>query len=61
MRITPFIQLNAPQLASCPTITESNKKTTKIRGAKKSTGNIVSFEVQPGYGIRIIPISSARV
>ena len=22
---------------------------SKIRGAKKSTGNIVSFEVQPGY------------
>ena len=33
----------------------------KIRGAKKSTGNIVSFEVQPGYGIRIIPVSQARV
>ncbi|MHB8103024.1 MAG: archaellum protein ArlH [Methanosarcina sp.] len=34
---------------------------SKIRGAKKSTGNIVSFEVQPGYGIRIIPVSQARV
>lgn len=33
----------------------------KIRGAKKNTGNIVSFEVQPGYGIRIIPVSQARV
>jgi flagellar protein FlaH len=34
---------------------------SKIRGAKITTGNIVSFEVQPGYGIRIIPISQARV
>lgn len=33
----------------------------KIRGAKKSTGNIVSFEVQPGFGLKIIPISQARV
>ncbi|MBP2029984.1 flagellar protein FlaH [Methanohalophilus levihalophilus] len=33
---------------------------SKIRGAKKSTGNIVSFEVQPGFGLRIIPISSAK-
>jgi flagellar protein FlaH len=33
---------------------------SKIRGAKKSTGNIVSFEVQPGFGLRIIPMSSAR-
>ncbi|WP_462273444.1 archaellum protein ArlH [Methanohalophilus sp.] len=32
----------------------------KIRGAKKSTGNIVSFEVQPGFGLKIIPISSAK-
>jgi len=33
----------------------------KIRGAKKSTGNIVSFEVQPGFGLKIIPITQARV
>lgn len=33
----------------------------KIRGAKRSIGNIVSFEVQPGFGIRIIPVSQARV
>jgi flagellar protein FlaH len=33
----------------------------KIRGARKSTGNIVSFEVQPGFGLKIIPISQAKV
>ena len=33
----------------------------KIRGARKTTGNIVSFEVHPGYGMKIIPISVARV
>lgn len=34
---------------------------SKIRGAKKSTGNIVSFEIQPGFGLKIIPISQAKV
>ena len=34
---------------------------SKIRGAKKSTGNIVSFEVQPGFGLKIIPIAQAKV
>jgi flagellar protein FlaH len=33
----------------------------KVRGARKTTGNIVSFEVHPGYGMKIIPISMARV
>ncbi|UGV39927.1 flagellar accessory protein FlaH [Methanococcoides orientis] len=33
---------------------------SKLRGAKKTTGNIVSFEVQPGYGLKIIPISHAK-
>jgi len=32
----------------------------KIRGAKKTTGNIVSFEVVPGFGLKIIPIQSAQ-
>jgi len=32
----------------------------KVRGAKKTTGNIVSFEVHPGFGLRIIPVSEAR-
>ncbi|WP_424357497.1 ATPase domain-containing protein [Methanocella sp. MCL-LM] len=34
---------------------------SKIRGARKSTGNIISFEVHPGYGLKIIPFSSAQV
>ena len=33
---------------------------TKIRGADKTTGNIVSFEVEPGWGMRIIPITKVR-
>lgn len=33
---------------------------SKIRGAQKSTGNIVSFDVDPGFGLRIIPISKAK-
>ncbi|MDD4126346.1 MAG: ATPase domain-containing protein [Methanomicrobium sp.] len=33
----------------------------KVRGARKTTGNLVSFEVHPGYGMKIIPMSSARV
>ncbi len=33
----------------------------KVRGARKTTGNLVSFEVHPGYGMKIIPISMAKV
>jgi len=33
----------------------------KVRGARKTTGNIVSFEVHPGYGMKIIPVSMARI
>lgn len=33
---------------------------TKVRGAEQSTGNIVSFEVEPGWGMRIIPLSKVR-
>jgi len=33
---------------------------TKVRGADKTTGNIISFEVEPGWGMRIIPISKVR-
>jgi len=33
----------------------------KVRGAKKTTGNLVSFEVHPGYGMKVIPMSFARV
>ncbi|MET1123757.1 MAG: ATPase domain-containing protein [Archaeoglobaceae archaeon] len=32
----------------------------KVRGARKTTGNIVSFEVVPGFGLKIIPISQAQ-
>ncbi len=32
----------------------------KVRGATKTTGNIVSFEIEPGWGMRIIPLSKAR-
>ncbi len=32
----------------------------KIRGASSSTGAIVGFDVEPGWGMRIIPISKAR-
>jgi len=33
----------------------------KVRGAHKTTGNMVSFEVHPGYGMKIIPMSFAKV
>ena len=32
----------------------------KVRGAMMKTGNIVSFDVEPNWGIRIIPYSKAR-
>ncbi len=32
----------------------------KVRGAQKHTGNIVSFDVEPGWGMRIIPFSKAK-
>ena len=32
----------------------------KIRGASKNTGNIVSFEIEPGLGMRIIPMGKAQ-
>lgn len=34
---------------------------SKVRGASHTTGNIVSFEVEPGYGMRIIPVSKAQI
>lgn len=33
---------------------------SKVRGASKDTGNIISFEIEPGIGMRIIPISKAQ-
>ena len=32
----------------------------KVRGAEKTTGNIISFDVEPGLGMRIIPVSTAK-
>jgi flagellar protein FlaH len=32
----------------------------KVRGADKSTGNIMSFDVDPGIGMRIMPIGRAK-
>jgi len=32
----------------------------KIRGATNVTGAIVGFDVEPGFGMRVIPISKAR-
>ncbi|MDA1128718.1 MAG: AAA family ATPase [Chloroflexi bacterium] len=32
----------------------------KIRGAQTSTGNITSFDILPGLGMKIIPFSKAR-
>jgi flagellar protein FlaH len=33
---------------------------SKVKGASRNTGSIVSFEVEPGLGMRIIPISKAQ-
>ncbi len=33
----------------------------KVRGARKTTGNLVSFEVHPGYGMKVIPMTFAKV
>ena len=33
---------------------------SKIRNAEQSTGNIISFDVEPGMGMKIIPISKAK-
>lgn len=32
----------------------------KVRGAAKTTGNIITFDVEPGLGMKIIPISKAQ-
>ena len=33
---------------------------TKIRGAEQNTGNIISFEVEPGWGMRVIPVNKVK-
>lgn len=32
----------------------------KVRGAANATGAIVGFDVEPGWGLRVVPISKAR-
>lgn len=32
----------------------------KVRGAAKATGNIVTFDVEPGLGMKIMPFSKAK-
>jgi flagellar protein FlaH len=32
----------------------------KIRGADKNTGNVVSFDVDPGVGMRVMPMGKAK-
>ena len=33
----------------------------KIRGVQKTTGNVIAFEVEPQFGLRIIPVSRAKL
>lgn len=33
---------------------------SKVRGAQLSTGNIISFDIEPGMGMRIIPFTKAK-
>ena len=33
----------------------------KIRGALKRTGNVIAFDVEPSFGVRIIPVSKAKI
>lgn len=32
----------------------------KIRGAQRTTGNVIAFEVEPAFGLRIIPVTKAK-
>lgn len=33
---------------------------TKVRGAERTTGNLVTFEVEPGWGMRLIPVTRMK-
>ena len=33
----------------------------KVKGADKPTGNVLSFDVEPGIGMKILPLSKAKV
>jgi flagellar protein FlaH len=35
-------------------------KVAKIRGAQRTTGDIIAFEIEPKFGFRIIPLSKAK-
>ena len=37
-----------------------NLPTTQVRGAHMGDGNVMSFDIDPGIGIRIIPVTKAR-
>lgn len=52
-----FIRLNVQNVGSKLSKT---MEVAKIRGADMKTGNILGFEVEPGRGIRVIPLSKAR-
>ena len=32
----------------------------KVRGAEQSTGNVIAFDVEPGLGMRVIPMTRAK-
>lgn len=34
-------------------------RVAKMRGAQRNTGNIINFDIEPEFGLRIIPMSSA--
>ncbi|MFC1964153.1 ATPase domain-containing protein [Chloroflexota bacterium] len=38
-----------------------NLEVLKVHGAERPTGDVVSFDIEPKSGIRIIPLSKARV
>ena len=48
------------QVTASGTSLVKSMEVAKIRGAELKTGNITGFEVEPGFGIRIIPLSRAR-
>ncbi len=33
---------------------------SKVRGAQQSTGNVITFDVEPGWGIKVLPFSKAK-
>ena len=33
----------------------------KVRGAERPTGDVVSFNIEPKMGMRVIPLAKARV